>query len=160
MRWIALQACITSEPAPSVAGKALIDEAAAQRALGCIALGFTPRVALVDEAVLMEVAGSLRLFGGLARLMQLLEQHLMEFFESNKVLGACRTWGVDSENRPQRGQFLPDLQAHRLAMGQKDGEKWTAAVDLQPTIPKSDRLLTDIKRAQGATSLIALGRLR
>ena len=26
-------------------------------------------------------------------------------------------------------------------MGQKDGEKWTAAVDLQPTIRKSDRLL-------------------
>jgi hypothetical protein len=26
-------------------------------------------------------------------------------------------------------------------MGQKAGEKWTAAVDLQPTIPKSDRLL-------------------
>ena len=26
-------------------------------------------------------------------------------------------------------------------MGQKYGEKWTAAVDLQPTIPKSDRLL-------------------
>ena len=26
-------------------------------------------------------------------------------------------------------------------MGQKDGERWTAAVDLQPTIPKSDRLL-------------------
>ena len=57
------------------------------------------------------------------------------------ILGACRTWGVESENRPQRGQFLPDLQAHSPAMGQKDGEKWTAAVDLQPTIPKSDRLL-------------------
>ena len=56
-------------------------------------------------------------------------------------LGACRTWGVESENWPQRGQFLPDLQAHSPAMGQKDGEKWTAAVDLQPTIPKSDRLL-------------------
>ncbi len=26
-------------------------------------------------------------------------------------------------------------------MGQKDGEKWTAAANLQPTIPKSDRLL-------------------
>ena len=26
-------------------------------------------------------------------------------------------------------------------MGQKNGEKWTAAVDLQPTLPKSDRLL-------------------
>ena len=48
---------------------------------------------------------------------------------------------LTSENRPQRGQFLPDLQAHSPAMGQKDGEKWTAAVDLQPTIPKSDGLL-------------------
>ena len=48
---------------------------------------------------------------------------------------------LTSENRPQRGQFLPDLQAHSPAMGQKDGKKWTAAVDLQPTIPKSDRLL-------------------
>ena len=38
------------------------------------------------------------------------------------TLGACRAWGVESENRPQRGQFLPDLQAHSPAMGQKDGE--------------------------------------
>jgi SulP family sulfate permease len=29
-------------------------------------------------------------------------------------------------------------------MGQKDGEKWTAAVDLQPTLSKSDRLLASI----------------
>ena len=58
-----------------------------------------------------------------------------------KQLAACRIYGVDSENRPQRGQFLPDLQAHSPAMGQKDGEKWTAAVDSQPTFHKSDRLL-------------------
>ena len=58
-----------------------------------------------------------------------------------RTLGACRTWGIESENRPQRGQFLPDLQAPSPAMGQKDGEKWTAVVDLQPTLPKSDRLL-------------------
>ena len=57
------------------------------------------------------------------------------------VRGACRTWGVDSENRPQRGQFLPDSQPHSPAMGQKDGEKWTAAVDSQPTLPKPDRRL-------------------
>ena len=56
-------------------------------------------------------------------------------------LAACRTWGVESENRPQRGQFLPDSQAHSPAMGQEGGEKWTAAADLQPTLPKSDRLL-------------------
>ena len=61
--------------------------------------------------------------------------------EKLRELGACRAWGVASENRPQRGQFLPDLQPHSPAMGQKDGEKWTAAVDSQPTLPKPDRLL-------------------
>jgi hypothetical protein len=62
-------------------------------------------------------------------------------YDSSSRLAACRTWGVESENQPQRGQFLPGLQAHSLAMGQKDGEKWGAAADLQPTTPKSDRLL-------------------
>ena len=57
------------------------------------------------------------------------------------VLAACRTWGVESENRPQRGQFLPHSQSLRPAIGQEGGEKWTAAADLQPTLPKSDRLL-------------------
>ena len=58
-----------------------------------------------------------------------------------REFGACRAWGVASEKRPQRGQFLPDLQAHSAAMGQKAGEKWTAEAVSQPTIPKSDRLL-------------------
>lgn len=35
-----------------------------QHAVGCWALQFTPRVALLDEAVLLEVAASRRLFGG------------------------------------------------------------------------------------------------
>jgi len=100
MRWIALQACIITE-----AGTPVLNDAAAQRALASIALGFTPRVALVDEAVLMEVSGSLRLFGGLSRLAGQLERLASRFFESNQLL------------------------AH-------------------------------IARAQGATSLIALGRLR
>jgi adenosylhomocysteine nucleosidase len=38
---------------------------------------------------------------------------------ASTALGACRTWGVESEKRPQRGRFSPDLQ---------------------PTSPKSDRL--------------------
>ena len=67
--------------------------------------------------------------------------NLTEVLEKMLVLGACRTWGVESENRPQRDQFLPDLQPNRRAIGQKDGKKWAAAVNLQPTIPKSDRLL-------------------
>ena len=46
------------------------------------------------------------------------------------TLGGCRTWGVESENWPQRAQFLPDLQPNSRAIGQKAGEKWAAAVDL------------------------------
>ncbi|MDF1480648.1 hypothetical protein [Extensimonas sp. H3M7-6] len=53
---------------------------------------------------------------------------------------ACRTLGVDSENGPQRGQFLPDSPPHSGTMGQEDGKKWAAAAHSQPTIPKSDRL--------------------
>ncbi|MDF1481359.1 sulfite exporter TauE/SafE family protein [Extensimonas sp. H3M7-6] len=57
------------------------------------------------------------------------------------ALGACRTLGVDSENAPQRGQFLPDSPPHSGTMGQEDGKKWAAAAHSQPTAPKSDWLL-------------------
>ncbi|MFZ5487485.1 MAG: hypothetical protein ACOY5G_10875 [Pseudomonadota bacterium] len=56
-------------------------------------------------------------------------------------LGACRTLGVDSENAPRRGKFLPDSPPHSGTMGQEDSKKWAAAAHSQPTIPKSDRLL-------------------
>ncbi|MDP3134853.1 MAG: DNA polymerase Y family protein, partial [Burkholderiaceae bacterium] len=42
---------------------------ALQRALGWQALRFTPRVTLIDEAVLLEVSASARLFGGLRALV-------------------------------------------------------------------------------------------
>jgi len=48
---------------------------------------------------------------------------------------------VDNENRPQRDHFLPDFPPHGCSMGQEAGEKGSAAVDLQPTIPMSDSLL-------------------
>ncbi|MGQ2922690.1 MAG: Y-family DNA polymerase [Hydrogenophaga sp.] len=53
-------------PSPTSTGTAQPTEAAeaTRRALAIWALQFTPRVALVDEAVLMEVQASLRLFGG------------------------------------------------------------------------------------------------
>ena len=56
-------------------------------------------------------------------------------------LAAYRPWGVASENRPQRGQFCRIRRRKSPAMGQEGGEKRTAAVTLQPTIPKPDRLL-------------------
>jgi len=56
-------------------------------------------------------------------------------------LGACRTLVVDSENQPSRGHFLPISPPHGCSMGQEIGKKGAGAVDLQPMIPKSDRLL-------------------
>jgi len=66
---------------------------------------------------------------------------LFEVWVGDDALGACRAWGAESEKRPQRGQFLPDLPPHSPAMGQEAGKKWTAAAALQPALPKSDRLL-------------------
>jgi len=37
-------------------------------------------------------------------------------------LGACRALGVESENAPRRGQFLPDSPPHSGTMGQEDGK--------------------------------------
>ncbi|WP_228778478.1 MULTISPECIES: DNA polymerase Y family protein [unclassified Polaromonas] len=81
--WIALHISITTEAASP--GPALLDASAVQRAAASIALGFTPRVALVDETVLMDVTGSLRLFGGLAKLAEQLQRQLHLFFESNRA---------------------------------------------------------------------------
>jgi protein ImuB len=100
--WIALHTSITTE---AQAGADGADAAALQQALAHIALGFSPRVALLDEAVLVDLTGSLRLFGGLARLTQQLHTRLHVFLESNG-------------------------------------------------------LAAQVQQAQGATSLIALGRLR
>ena len=58
MLWTALL------PSPCAGTAASTDAAPPQRALATWALQFTPRVALADEAVLMEVEASVRLFGG------------------------------------------------------------------------------------------------
>lgn len=56
MRWLALLHSPTDDPASPTD--------AAPQALALWALQFTPRVAIAEEAVLMEVGASLRLFGG------------------------------------------------------------------------------------------------
>ncbi len=82
---------------------------------------------------------------------------MIRLTELKLPLVACRARDVESENRPQRGQFLPDLQSHSPAMGQEDGEKWTAAADLQPTHPESDRLLNHAEDALPALIAQTLG---
>ncbi|MDO9406328.1 MAG: hypothetical protein Q7T87_20045 [Polaromonas sp.] len=76
--------------------------------------------------------------------------------ESRFDLGGCAAEGVDSENGPQRRQFLPGSQAHSPAMGQEAGEKWIAAAHLQPTSLLSRSLL--VYNAAHALSLAALRR--
>lgn len=63
MLWVALQAIL--EP-PDLQPA----DARTQQALGWHALAFTPRVTLLGDAVLMEVSASLRLFGGLSKLLK------------------------------------------------------------------------------------------
>ena len=53
---------------------------------------------------------------------------------AEKELAACRALDAKGEKVPQRGQFLQGLQPHSLPMGQKAGEKWTAAALLQPAL--------------------------
>lgn len=65
--WLALIAppCPSSpEPGRAAAGAVPAHDLAQQQAIGCWALQYTPRVTLLDEAVLMDVQASLRLFGG------------------------------------------------------------------------------------------------
>ncbi len=57
------------------------------------------------------------------------------------TLGVCRTWGVEAKPGPGEDSFCRARRPIADAMGQETGEKWTAGVRLQPTIPKSDRLL-------------------
>ena len=83
MRWIALQA-FSIEPAAGGVGQSTCCNVA-QQAISAIALEFTPRVALCGNAVVMEVSGSLRLFGGLFKLAERLEANLHAFFKQNSL---------------------------------------------------------------------------
>ena len=64
-------------------------------------------------------------------------------------LGACRVWGVEAKIGPSEDSFCQVRRLIAIAMGQEADEKWTAAVNLQPTLPKPDRLLdTAVGRAR------------
>ncbi|OIP16090.1 MAG: hypothetical protein CO065_12540 [Comamonadaceae bacterium CG_4_9_14_0_8_um_filter_57_21] len=53
-----------------------------------------------------------------------------------------------SEFRPQRGQFLKDLQTHSRSRVQKTNKNWIAAVGLQSMFRKFDSLLGFFTEAQ------------
>ena len=86
MLWAA--ACTPASPTEGAAAGA--DASPALAALSHWALQFTPRVARVEEAVLMELRASLRLFGGAAALRARVSAEALE-------LGACAlSWGAST----------------------------------------------------------------
>jgi len=133
--WIALHTSITtSEP-----GGAVLLEAAVQRAVAGLALGFTPHVALVDEVVLMDVTGSLRLFGGLARLMQRLAQQLAEFFESNRLV-AHTTRAQGATSLIATGRLRMVAGANQSSARQHSGESAAAGSGPMQRAPDARRV--------------------
>ena len=75
MHWLALL------PSPPNCAEAAVDApalAAQQQALAWLALRFSPRVARLEEAVVLEVEASLRLFGGVRALHRRLQQGAAE----------------------------------------------------------------------------------
>lgn len=66
--------------------------------------------------------------------------HAMKLL-SHSALGACRAWGAEAKLGPSEDSFCRVCRPIAEAMGQEAGEKWTAAAQLQPALPKPDRLL-------------------
>ncbi len=127
MRWIALQAC-SIEPAGSLgeAAQQAMCAAAAQQAICAISLGFTPRVTLCGNAVVLEVSGSLRLFGGLLKLAAMLEAKIHAFFKNNSLVAqliraqaATSLIAIGRLHLLRSGQKIPervaDMPMHTLA---------------------------------------------
>ncbi len=81
MLWVALLACAWPEPAASAASAA-----ATAHALAVWGLQFTPRVVLLERAVLLELERSLRLFGGQDALRRRIET------QSAELGAAGRAW--------------------------------------------------------------------
>lgn len=119
MHWIALLPLCEEPPlGPTAAAQ---DEAAQRAALGWWALQFTPRVALLDEAVLLEVSGSERLFGGRAALLQQLLEPPLEIMgwaqgaTSLRALATLRTAPTPRRAAPPPESVPDALPLHALS---------------------------------------------
>lgn len=88
-----------------------------RQALALWALGFTPRVARLDEAVLMELAASERLFGGREALHRRVER------EAHELGAAALAWGPNG---------LAALALLRAGRPGSEGLPWPGALDALP----------------------------
>lgn len=117
MHWIALQALPPEEGPHLPQG----DAPALQRALGWQALRFTPRVTLIDEAVLLEVSASARLFGGLRPLVAQLRVELSGALQDELRGGSKTQCGVWRAHGPTAWVALARLRLRAGAGARGDG---------------------------------------
>lgn len=124
MHWIALQAHPEAQQPAGAAG--LLADAAL--ALGWWALQFTPRVAQAGPAVVMEVSGSDRLFGG--------RPHLIE-----QLLASCLRLGPVKTAQAQTSRVaLAQLQLGRADYHGPDHLPLTTLVEARLHLPTLERL--------------------
>lgn len=100
------------EAAPDAAHPA--HDPALQRALGYALLRFTPRVSLLDEAVLLEVRASLRLFGGGRALRGLVAQEARRFGSPGMAAAPTALGALARARCPGQGPRLDDLPLQAL----------------------------------------------
>ncbi len=114
----------TSAPALAAPWPAL------QRAVSWWALRFTPRVALLEESVVMEVSGSLRLFGGADRLLaQVLAAATPQGFSA--VASAPTSLGALALSR-QRAGLAGNPRDHQRDPGSRPAPPWPLVLDALP----------------------------
>jgi protein ImuB len=163
MHWIALQwpldeagAACAARPAPEAPPDATVPT---RQALGWWALQFTPHVAWVDEALLLEVSGSLRLWGGQRALLRRIHQSnpaLVAVESSQEAIGiiALAVLRQRVQGRPlpaQRPAALPlaTLTAARphLALLSRLGLRTWGDVHALPRAPMVRRFGPELRRA-------------
>ena len=132
MHWIALASA-------SKASASAAQPADPQLALAWWALLYTPRVALLDEAVLMEVSASERLWGGRARLLQ----RIFEIDRPARPFERCVCRYIFASTRSvaagRAGHRPTGPAARRTAAFRVDGGPAASARARAPGLPQLER---------------------
>lgn len=119
MHWIALRPRLDASSGVAPDEAAVAAPAEPLRALGWWALQYTPRVALLGDAVLLEVSGSMRLWGGLAGLLRQIETAKKPVTQVDCAQGDTSLIAYARLSTPAQGVCPPDaLPLHTLLAAQ------------------------------------------
>jgi protein ImuB len=95
-----------------------VAEASAIEHLATLAIGYSPMVSLGTQTVLLEIEGSLRLFGGAERLQQRLHAEVRRLGYTPQIAIAPTPLGAELLARAQRESIIRDAVTLRAALHQ------------------------------------------